>query len=259
MVQLLPVLTVVVIGGALALEPVKPRVGVAARRGVLVGGGGSVLAQFLAGAPAVAAEDAPIDMDKIRALSQKGREGLNLAAPRDRDPRDRSLKEVTLGWNGAVVRLEPEEAREMERVGLLVKDGFRGRPPDYLSLRDFQPRGWYSAPAESQLTGLDRVNTAGADRAAMLRERSAAINAAVEAKVAAVGKDPAPDGWIPPVPDDGAVCGLGAYATKCADKSPGQKLLDNAAAPLKPPPEKLKFEPVIETLSRKYLGGDSGK
>ena len=194
-------------------------------------------------------------MDRIRALSAKTRARTNPAPPRDRDPRDRALTDVVLGWNGAVVRLDPDEVREMERVGLLVKDGFRGRAPDYLSLRDFQPRGWYSAPLETQLSAADRVFGQGVDRAAALRARVDRINASVDEKVAAVAAAPPPAGWLPPERDDGSRCGVGAYESACADKSRGQRFLEGSVRAPAPPPDKLKFEPVLETLSRKYLGG----
>ena len=241
------------VAGAVALEPVRPRV-VATKRAVVGGCAAAALARVVGGpGGAWAAEE--IDMERIRALSAKTRGGLNPAPPKDRDPRDRSLADVVLGWNGAVVRLEPEEVREMERVGLLVKDGFRGRPPDYLSLRDFQPRGWYSAPLESQLSAADRVLGQGVDKRAALAARVARINASVDEKVAAVGGAPPPAGWLPPERDDGSVCGVGAYASACAEKTRGQRFLEGAVQPPRPPPEKRQFEPVLETLSRKYLGG----
>ena len=59
------------------------------------------------------------------------------------------MVDVVLGANGAVVRLDPDEVREMERIGFLVKDSFRGKAPDFWSLRDFQPRNWFSEPVDS--------------------------------------------------------------------------------------------------------------
>ena len=219
--------------------------------------GGGVAALLASGvAPARAVEEAPIDMDKIRALAAK-RETVNMVLPKDADPRDRSLKDVVLGTNGAVIRCTIEEVKEMERVGLIVKDCFRGRSPDFYSLRDFTPRNWYSAPLSSTENGVARFLAVsdGRDYKAEVEAQAAALRASVTAKAVEAAGAPPPDGWIPPVKDDGTICGVGRYASKCADPSPGQLFVENAIKakdmPRAAPPEKVKPTPFVEQLSKK--------
>ena len=175
-------------------------------------GGAAAAAWRVAAPPAFAEEDAPIDMDKIRAIAAK-RQNVDMSVPRDRDPRDQSLIDVVLGSNGAVLRCTPQEVKEMSRVGFLVKDSFRGRAPDYWSLRDVQPRGWYSEPAARAYGGgLGGALTPADERAADLEALAASLRRSVAEKVAAVAGDAAPERWEAPVADDGTWCGYGSYA-----------------------------------------------
>lgn len=224
------------------------------RRFLLQSGGASLLVSSVV-FPAGALEDAPIDMDKIRALASK-RQNMDMSVPKDRDPRDVSLKDVVMGSNGAVIRLDNAEIKEMERIGFLVKDSFRGRAPDFYSLRDFQPRGWYSAPLKSTETAMGRFmqNTEGIDLEQVMIDRAAKLRASVAAKAAAVSDEKPPPNWEAPIKDDGTYCGVGKYQTLCADPSPGQKFIAEALeGKNSAPPEKLKFTPVVETLSNKLF------
>ena len=245
---------------ALLVLPAARALRVPATRRAFGVGAGAALAGAALPAPGRAAEEPPIDMDKIRALAAK-KQTMDLRVPTQSDPRDRALKLVVLASNGAVLRLEPDEVKEMERVGFLVKDGFRGRAPDYLSLRDFQPRDWYSAPLSSVWeNGVDRFKAVsdGRDYTAEVEAKARALRTSVAEKAAAVGGDLPPEGWLAPVRDDGTICGYGRYATKCADPTPGQAFIKNAVEGASPkgiaPPEKLVFTPLVETLSKKFAG-----
>merc|ERR1719271_400504 len=142
----------------------------ARRTALRLGAAGLVLV-----AAPVRAEEAPIDMDKIRELAAK-KGSIDMSVPKSRDPLDKSLVEVVLGVNGAVIKLEPDELREMERVGFLVKDSFRGRAPEFWSLRDFTPRGWYSEPVDRFYGGLSgspgSLLLTAAERSAANEERA---------------------------------------------------------------------------------------
>ena len=144
-------------------------------------------------APALA-DDAPIDMDKIRALAAK-KGSMDMSLPGlGKDPaKDKALVDVVLGANGAVVRLDPDEVREMERIGFLVKDSFRGKAPDFWSLRDFQPRNWFSEPVD-RFYGMSVAGfTAPAsDRSAANEQYAASLRRSVAEKVAAVASQPSP-------------------------------------------------------------------
>ena len=174
-------------------------------------------------APALA-DDAPIDMDKIRALAAK-KGSMDMSLPGlGKDPaKDKALVDVVLGANGAVVRLDPDEVREMERIGFLVKDSFRGKAPDFWSLRDFQPRNWFSEPVD-RFYGMSVAGfTAPAsDRSAANEQYAASLRRSVAEKVAAVASQPSPDNWEPPVKDDGKYCGYGDYRSLCSEKTKGQ-------------------------------------
>ena len=202
------------------------------------------------------AEDAPIDMDKIRALAAK-KGSMDMSVPKQKDPQDRSVVDVVLGANGAVLKMDPDEVREMERIGFLVKDSFRGRAPDFYSLRDFQPLHWFSEPVQSFYGGLSggpgSLLLPGAERAAANDERAAGLRRSVAEKVAAVASLSPPANWEPPVKDEGKYCGYGDYRTLCSEKTKGQKFLDEYLNPTPKnaqPPVKLQIESPIEKLSK---------
>ena len=54
-------------------------------------------------------------------------------------------------------------------TGFLARDSYRGRPPEYLTLRDFAPRGFYPAPLRSTDSFALNVmaNTKSLDRQAL--------------------------------------------------------------------------------------------
>ena len=211
-------------------------------------------------APALA-DDAPIDMDKIRALAAK-KGSMDMSLPGlGKDPaKDKALVDVVLGANGAVVRLDPDEVREMERIGFLVKDSFRGKAPDFWSLRDFQPRNWFSEPVD-RFYGMSVAGfTAPAsDRSAANEQYAASLRRSVAEKVAAVASQPSPDNWEPPVKDDGKYCGYGDYRSLCSEKTKGQKFIDSYLNPTPKnaqPPVKLQIENPIEKFSKGFSSGE---
>jgi hypothetical protein len=229
----------------------------ARRTALRLGAAGLVLA-----AAPVRADEPPIDMDKIRELAAK-KGSIDMSVPKSRDPLDKSLVEVVLGVNGAVIKLEPDELREMERVGFLVKDSFRGRAPEFWSLRDFTPRGWYSEPVDRFYGGLSgspgSLLLSSAERSAANEERAASLRRSVAEKVAAVSNSPPPDNWEPPVKGDGKYCGYGDYRTLCSEKTTGQKFIEEYLNPTpknKPPPVKLQVESPIEKLSKAVSSGE---
>ena len=208
-------------------------------------------------APALA-DDAPIDMDKIRALAAK-KGSMDMSLP-GVGKQDKALVDVVLGANGAVVRLDPDEVREMERIGFLVKDSFRGKAPDFWSLRDFQPRNWFSEPVD-RFYGMSVAGfTAPAsDRSAANEQYAASLRRSVAEKVAAVAGQPSPDNWEAPVKDDGKYCGYGDYRSLCSEKTKGQKFIDSYLNPTPKnaqPPVKLQIENPIEKFSKGFSSGE---
>ena len=167
-----------------------------ARRNALRLGTASIIQIAL---PALA--DTEIDMDKIRALAAK-KGSMDMSLPGiGKDPaKEKALVDVVLGANGAVVKLDPDEVREMERIGFLVKDSFRGKAPDFWSLRDFQPPKWYSEPVD-RFYGMSVAGftTPAADRSAANEQYAASLRRSVAEKVASVASQTPPSNWEVPV------------------------------------------------------------
>ena len=116
----------------------------------------------------------------------------------------------------------------MERIGFLVKDSFRGKAPDFWSLRDFQPRNWYSEPVD-RFYGMSVAGfTAPAsERSAANEQYAASLRRSVAEKVASVAGQPSPpSNWEVPVKDDGHR-GYGDYRSLCSEKTKGQKFIDS--------------------------------
>ena len=211
--------------------------------------------------PALA--DAEIDMDKIRALAAK-KGSMDMSLPGlGKDPsKEKALVDVVLGANGAVVKLDPDEVREMERIGFLVKDSFRGKAPEFWSLRDFQPPKWYSEPVD-RFYGMSVAGftVPAAERSAANEQYAASLRRSVAEKVASVAGQAPPSNWEVPVQDDGKYCGYGDYRSLCSEKTKGQKFIEEYLNPTPknaPPPTKIQVENPIEKLSKGFSSGERG-
>ena len=209
----------------------------------------------------VQADDTPIDMDKIRALAAK-KGSMDMSLPGiGKDPsKEKALVDVVLGANGAVVKLDPDEVREMERIGFLVKDSFRGKAPDFWSLRDFQPPKWYSEPVD-RFYGMSVAGftVPAAERSAANEQYAASLRRSVAEKVASVASQTPPSNWEVPVQDDGKYCGYGDYRSLCSEKTKGQKFIEEYLNPTPknaPPPTKIQVENPIEKFSKGFSSGD---
>jgi len=165
-----------------------------------------------------------------------------------------------LGANGAVVKLDPDEVREMERIGFLVKDSFRGRAPDFWSLRDFQPPKWYSEPVD-RFYGMSVAGftVPAAERSAANEQYAASLRRSVAEKVASVASQTPPSNWEVPVQDDGKYCGYGDYRSLCSEKTKGQKFIEEYLNPTPKnaqPPVKMQVENPIEKFSKGFSSGE---